>query len=76
MLQARLAETHARAARLYLQRQQMEQRRQEIAAAIVQCEQAMLRTDGEVTLLEQLIADEQAAREKALTGEKGGGDGV
>lgn len=64
-LSERLAETHQRAARLYLQRQQLEAQRQQIAALAAQCEQALLKTDGEVELLESLMA-----------AEKGGSDGV
>lgn len=64
-LSARLTETHARAARLYLQRQDLELQRQHLTATIAQCEQAMLKTDGEVDVLTALLA-----------AEKGGGDGV
>jgi hypothetical protein len=64
-LQERLTETHARAARLYLQRQQIEQQRQQLNVSAAQAEQAMLKTDGEIELLDRLIAEQ-----------KGGTDGV
>ena len=57
-LQAKLTETHAKAARLYLRRQELEQQRQAVAQQALLCEQAMLKTDGEVELLERLIAEE------------------
>ncbi len=53
----RLADAHRRALQAYLQRQQLEHQRQQIAAAILQCEHTLLMTDGEVTLLEALIAE-------------------
>lgn len=53
----RLADAHTRAMRAYLQRQQLEAQRQQLQIAIVQCEQALLTTDGEIALLEALIAE-------------------
>jgi len=67
-LNERLGETHQRAARLYLQRQDLEQQRQALQAKAVQVEQALLKTDGEVELLQALIAEQQQ--------QKGGPDGV
>lgn len=55
-LQARLTETHAKAARLYLRRQEIEQQRQQIAHQATLCDQALVKTDGEIELLNALIA--------------------
>lgn len=59
-LQERLTETHARATRLYLQRQQVEAQRQAIAQQAQALDLALVRTDGEVELLERLIAEGKA----------------
>ncbi len=53
----RLADAHRRALQAYLQRQSLEAQRQQIATAILQCEHVLLMTDGEVALLEALIAE-------------------
>ncbi len=55
----RIAETQAKAMRLYLQRQQVEQQRQSLQSQAAAIEQAMLRTDGELELLEKLNTAEK-----------------
>ncbi len=53
----RLTDAHTRAMRAYLDRQRLEGQRQQLALAIQQCEQVMLQTDGEIALVESLIAE-------------------
>lgn len=53
----RLADAHTRAMRAYLERQQLEGQRQHLALAIQQCEHRLLQTDGEIAVLEALIAE-------------------
>ncbi len=53
-LAERITETQARAARLYLQRQSLEASRQAVGAQIAAVEQSMLKTDGELELLDVL----------------------
>jgi hypothetical protein len=56
-LPERLADAQTRAMRLYLQRQQIEAQRQHFAQQSVLCDQAMLKSDGEIALIETLIAE-------------------
>ncbi len=53
----RLTDAHTRAMRAYLERQRLEGERQQLALAIQSCEHRMLQTDGEIALLEALIAE-------------------
>ncbi len=47
----RLADAERRSVTLYLQRQQLEMQRQSIQQQIVLCEQALLKSDGEIEIL-------------------------
>ncbi len=49
-----IAEVHTRATALYLQRQQIEAQRQATQQQAMQCDLALVRTDGELTALEAL----------------------
>lgn len=55
-IQERLADAHRRSVRLYLHRQQLQLRAQQTQHEIVQCEQALLKSDGEIEAL-QAVTD-------------------
>ena len=57
-LQERVTETQARASRLYLRRQEIETQRQALSQQGQAVDLALVRTDGELELLAQLIAAE------------------
>ena len=59
-LHERLTETHARAMRFYLQRQQVEVQRQQLQAQAQALDLALVKTDGEIAVLESLIAADKA----------------
>lgn len=56
-LQDRLADAKARSVKLYLERATLEQQRQRLAFDSGLAEQTLLRIDGEIALLETLIAE-------------------
>lgn len=56
-LQDRLADAKARSVKLYLQRAALEQQRQHLTAEASLTDQAMLRLDGEIELLDALITE-------------------
>lgn len=56
-LTERLADAKARSVTLYLQRATLGQQQQQIATQVSILEQGMLRIDGEIDLLEALIAE-------------------
>jgi len=59
-LQERLADAQATATRLYLRRQEVEAARQRIAQEAQQIDLALVKSDGAIDVLQQLIAAEQA----------------
>jgi hypothetical protein len=58
-LSERLVAAHATAMRLYLRRQEIEAQRARVMQDAMQCDQSLLRSDGEIALLESLIAEER-----------------
>ena len=58
-LQERLTEAHAKAAKLYLQRQSIELQRATFAQQATLVDRALLKSDGEIEALEALIASEK-----------------
>jgi hypothetical protein len=56
-LAERLADAHQRSVALYLQRQQLEQQRQTVLQQIALCEQALLKSDGEIDVLTAISQD-------------------
>ena len=59
-LAERLTATHAKAARLYLRRQDIEVQRQQLTQQAQALDVALVKTDGEVAMLEALIEAEKA----------------
>lgn len=57
-LQERLVDAQTRAMRLYLRRQEVEAQRQQLAQQAQAIDLAMVKSDGEIALLETLIASE------------------
>lgn len=53
-LDERIAEAHQQSVRLYLQRQGIEAQRQQLAQAAAQCDQTLLRLDGEIDALTRM----------------------
>lgn len=56
-LSERLAAAERKSVQLYLQRQALEGQRQQIAQQIVLCEQALLKSDGEIDALTAVMQD-------------------
>lgn len=56
----RLADAHQRSVTLYLQRQLIEQKRQQIMMEAMQCDQQLVKLDGEIEVLTALVAAESA----------------
>lgn len=59
-LAERLADANQRSVTLYLRRQQIELRRQELVTAGQQCDFGLVKIDGEIEVLTALIAEEKA----------------
>ncbi len=53
----RLAGAERKSVQLYLQRQQLEMQRQQVQAQILVCEQALLKSDGEIEALHEALKD-------------------
>lgn len=62
-LQERLTDAHQRAMRLYLRRQDVEAQKQQLAQQAQAIDVALVRTDGEIVVLESLIAEEASRGE-------------
>lgn len=60
-LQERVTETQAHAARLYLRRQEIETQRQHLTQQAHAVDIALVKLDGELELLERLIAAEKGS---------------
>jgi hypothetical protein len=59
-LTERLAAAQSASVKLYLQRQQLEQQFQQIQLMRIECDQALLKSDGEIDVLTQLVKLEQS----------------
>lgn len=59
-LTERLADAHQRSVALYLRRQQIEAQRQQVAQQAALCDQALVKADGEIELLERMLAEDAA----------------
>jgi hypothetical protein len=57
MLSERLADAHQRSVKLYLQRQQIQEQLIATQRAAAQCDQLLVKADGEIEILEALIAE-------------------
>lgn len=58
-LQDRLDSANRQSVSLYLQRTQLEQQRQQVVMQAAMTDQHLLRLDGEIAILETLIAEAQ-----------------
>ena len=56
-LDERIADVQQRSVQLYLQRQEIEQQRQMVAASAQRCDQALIRLDGELDVLTRMKAE-------------------
>ena len=62
-LQQRLDQANQQSVSLYLRRQQIEEQRQQIALQAQQCDLELVRLDGVIRTLSELIAAERASGE-------------
>lgn len=59
-LHAALAAAHQQSVQLYLRRQQLESQAQTLQIQIRQCDHALLALDGEIAMVERLMAQSKA----------------
>lgn len=65
-LQERLDQAQQQSVSVYLRRQQIEAQRHQIAKMALDCDQALIRLDGQIALLTDILTPEQPATHTPL----------